>query len=208
MSFWKLDEIAHLRKVATENSSPDPEEWAWLQRSKFYQKHAIIINDVTFQFGRTQDGPWFRRISSEISWKVTGHVRTVKMLKITLCVLFLWINQLNFNSLHGVLLPARLGFAFFRGSVHCVHSFTPASERPQKEGMAEGKLRHGWLQTEDDNKECRRMIQHPFRSDSMSTNLKTGNSFYVYGFTLSYFPRFPSTGIRYLYITDEWVGCI
>lgn len=46
------------------------------------------------KFWRTGDSPWLRRTSCEISWKITGFVRTVKLIKIALYVLFIWVNYL------------------------------------------------------------------------------------------------------------------
>lgn len=58
---------------------------------------------------------------------------------------------LNFNSLHDVQLPVRLGFNFCYANENdpCLHSFTPASEGPNERAKLNGN---------GDKADCERVI--------------------------------------------------
>lgn len=160
------------------------------------------------EFWRTGDSPWLRRTRGEISWKITGSVRTVKLLKITLHVLFIWVNYL-ISSPSMVFRFHRLGFAFCHTNDPCLHLFTRTSERNQWEGSAEGKLRHKGLQRSD-SRGCRITIRYPFNTDSLSTLVysKPGNFFKVCWFILSLLFFSWGSDINFLRITKEQVRYI
>lgn len=115
-------------------------------------------------------------------------------------VLLIWINLLNFNSLH-VQLSAKGWDSPSSMEVPIVFTH---SHLLQKDSSKKAWLKGNWGTgdyRQRSTTECRRMIQHPFRTDSMRTNLKTGNFFYVHGFTL----LFPEVFLyRYSLLLYNW----
>lgn len=102
--------------------------------------------------------------------KVTGSFRTVKLLKITLYVLFIWVNYLISSPFMVLGFQQGWDLPSAMSEDPCLQSFTHASERNESEGRVEGKLRHEVLQ-KSDSRTCRINIQCPFNIDSDYTYL-------------------------------------
>ena len=85
---------------------------------------------------RIGDSPWLRRTSGEISWKTTGSVRTVELLKITLDVLFILVDYLIsspfmvFSFQQGWDLPFAVQITLV-----FTHSHMPQTETSEKSGL-------------------------------------------------------------------------